>query len=266
MTASISETLPASLDGIRRRRPLVHNIANIVVANVVANALLALGASPAMVESAEEAPELARAADALVINLGTISSAVAAAARLASAAALAAGRPWVLDPVAVGVLGYRTRLAAELLADKPAVIRGNASEIAALGGEAGGGKGVDSTLDTEAAATAARRLADRTKSIVVVSGAIDRITDGKRMVAIANGHPVMARVTGSGCMSSALVGAFLAVSPDPFSAAAQAMLTMAVAGEMAARRSQGPGGWSTAFFDTLYNVEAAEILKLASVS
>ncbi|HEY4163588.1 MAG TPA: hydroxyethylthiazole kinase [Dongiaceae bacterium] len=267
MLASIFETLPAGIEGIRRRRPLIHNIANLVVANAVANALLALGASPAMVENSEEAADLARMADAVVINLGTVSSDLAAAMRLTTASAAAAGKPWVLDPVAVGVLGYRTRLAGELIANKPAVIRGNASEIAALAGDdGGGGKGVDSTLDTEAALAGARRLAERTGSTVVVSGAIDRITDGERMVAIANGHPIMAQVTGTGCISTALIGAFLPVSPGAFTAAAQAMLTMAVAGEMAAERSEGPGTWSVAFLDVLYSVDGAQILERAKIS
>jgi hydroxyethylthiazole kinase len=277
MPDAIIATLSRNLDAIRDRAPLIHNITNLVVTNVTANALLALGASPAMVENTEESAELARVANALVVNLGTMSGNLAAAMRLATRAAHEAKTPWVMDPVAVGALGYRSRLARDLLADKPNVIRGNASEIVALAAQAGvakpvgGGKGVDSTLESDAAVDAAKALArmlgnGSQSNAVVVSGAVDYVTDGTRVAAIANGHPVMTRVTGMGCTATALVGAFLAVEPDVYTAAVQGTVVMAVAGEIAMEMAGGPGSFQVAFLDTLYALEAAEIADRAKLS
>lgn len=249
----------AALSAIRNSAPLIHNMTNIVVANLTANALLALGASPAMVENTEEAAELAAIAGALVVNLGTLSPDWATAMRLATASANAAKRPWLLDPVAVGALGYRTRLAADLLRCHPAIIRGNASEISALAGQATGGKGVDSTLASDAAVDAARILARSSGAVVVVSGAVDYVTDGNRLVGITNGHTIMTRVTGMGCTASAIGGAYLAVSKGPFMAAVLAMVTMGVAGEIAFARAQAPASFQAAFIDALYQVEAGDL-------
>jgi len=265
-------TLSGNLEAIRDRSPLIHNITNLVVTNITANALLALGASPAMVENTEESAELARVATALVINLGTISSEKAAAMRLAAQAAQQAKTPWVMDPVAVGALAYRSRVARELLASKPDVVRGNASEIMALAAQAGlvqpaaGGKGVDSLLQSEAALEAAKALAAAQNGVVVVSGAVDYVTDGTRVAGIANGHPIMTRVTGMGCTATALIGAFLAVEKNAFAAAVQAMVVMGVAGEMAVEMAGGPGSFQVAFLDVLYALEAPAILEKARLS
>ena len=271
MTDTVLATLPDNLAAIRLRRPLIHNITNLVVSNVTANALLALGASPAMVENTEESAELAAIADALVVNLGTVSSTLAAAMRLATKAADMAGRPWVMDPVAVGALGYRTRLAQELLRYRPAVIRGNASEIAALSGAmasgaAVGGKGVDSTLRSDEVTESADALARQTESVVVVSGAVDYVTDGREHLRIANGHALMTQVTGMGCTATALIGAYLAVADRPFAAAAQAMITMGVAGELAMKRARGPGSLQVAFLDLLHELTGAAILAEARLA
>ncbi|TXH33238.1 MAG: hydroxyethylthiazole kinase [Rhodospirillaceae bacterium] len=271
MTADITATLPENLQAIRDRAPLIHNITNLVVTNVTANALLALGASPAMVENTDEVAELARVATALVVNLGTISSSRAASMRIGARAAVQAGKPWVLDPVAVGALGYRSRLAAELLADRPTVIRGNASEITALaamqsGGTKAGGKGVDSTLSSDAAVAAAKGLAGRSGAVVVVSGAVDYVTDGQRVIGIANGHPIMTRVTGMGCTATALIAPFLAVASDAFTAAVQATIVMGVAGDTAMEMAGGPGSFQVAFLDVLYALEGHEILAKAKLT
>ena len=206
-------TIGALLSTLRARTPLVHSITNLVVTNSTANALLALGASPAMVEGGEEVEEFAAVAGALVINLGTMDEARAQAMRLAAAAARTAGTPWILDPVAVGVLSYRSRIAVELLQHGPAVVRGNASEIRAIAGmlgiadQAGGGRGVDSTLQSDAAREAAGALARHLHCVVVVSGAVDYVTDGAITAAISNGDAMMSRVTGLGCTATALIGA-----------------------------------------------------------
>ena len=262
-------TLGALLSTLRSRTPLVHSITNLVVTNSSANALLALGASPAMVEGIEEVAEFAAIAGALVINLGTMNEARAQAMRLAAEAARTAGTPWILDPVAVGVLGYRSQVAVELLAYGPAVVRGNASEIRALAGllglanSAGGGRGVDSTLQSHDAREAAGALARSRRCVVVVSGAVDYVTDGAATVAVSNGHSMMSRVTGLGCTATALVGACLAVTPDPLTAAVAGMVFTGLAGEMAAELAPGPGTLQVALIDALYIMDADLVARRA---
>lgn len=238
---------------IRRRRPLVHNITNLVVTNTTANALLALGASPAMVEGSDEVAEFAAISDALVVNLGTMSADRAAAIRLAVAAAQQAGKPWILDPVAVGVLRYRSLLARDLLAHAPAAIRGNASEIISLEGrEDGMARGVDSSATSETAVAAAQRLARATGAAVAVTGAIDYVTDGSEVISIHNGDPLMARVTGMGCTATAIIGACLAVEADRLAATVHGLAITAVAGEVAAARARGPGSLQLELLDALH--------------
>ena len=254
----------ATLEAIRARTPLIHNLTNLVVTNSTANALLALGASPAMVEGVEEVAEFAALADALVVNLGTMSGARARAMRLAAAAARAAGRPWVLDPVAVGVIEFRSSVAAALLDEGPAVVRGNASEILALArlsgasaSEGPAGRGVDSRAGAEQALAAAAALARRSGAAVVVSGATDYATDGQAVAAIGNGHPLMPRVTGLGCTASAIIAACLAVRSDRLAAAAHGMVLTGLAGELAGAASPGPGSLQVALLDALYGLTPA---------
>ncbi|MBX5440258.1 MAG: hydroxyethylthiazole kinase [Solirubrobacteraceae bacterium] len=241
----------ADLRALRERAPLTHCLTNVVVTNVTANVLLAAGAAPAMVPAVEEAGPFAQAADALLVNVGTVTAADAAAMRAAVAAAGEAGTPWVLDPVAVGALPLRTGLARELAARRPAVVRGNGSEILALAGAAGGGRGVDSTVGSEAALDAARGLAAETGAVVAVSGAVDRITDGERVVEVPGGHVLLTRVTGAGCALGALMAAFLAVSATPLDAAVAASAVMKAAGERAAAGARGPGSFAVALLDEL---------------
>ncbi len=257
-----------TLDRLRAQGPLVHSITNLVVTNSTANALLAVGASPAMVESAEEAGPFARVADALVINLGTMTAERARGMHAAASAARDAGTPWVLDPVAVGALAFRSTVAVELLAHRPQAIRGNASEILALDALLGGapaiaGRGVDAAHDAASALDAARRLAERSGAVVTVSGPVDRVTDGRRLAEVANGHPLMPRVTGLGCTATALVGACLAVEPDPLLASACGMTLIGLAGELAAERARGPGSLQVELLDALHRLDRPTILARA---
>lgn len=254
------------LDRVRDNAPLVHNITNYVVMNNTANALLAIGASPAMVHAAEEVEEFAAISSALVINIGTLSPRWVDAMRLAAARAKAAGIPWVLDPVGAGATIYRSEVSAELARLKPAVIRGNASEIMVLAGSFGAaGKGVDATHSTQAALEPARDLARDTGAIVAMTGVVDYVTDGERVVAIHNGHPMMARVTGLGCTATALVGAFLGANDDPFAATVSALATLGVAGEIAAEQSPGPGSLQLHLLDALYRLDRVELDSRARV-
>ncbi|MGI4746996.1 MAG: hydroxyethylthiazole kinase [Janthinobacterium lividum] len=280
--SAAASTLPAwatagavatTLRRVRERTPLIHNITNLVVTNSTANALLAVGASPAMVEATEEVAEFARIADALVINLGTMTPERGHAMGLAAAAAREAGTPWVLDPVAVGALSYRSRVAVGLLAHAPRAIRGNGSEILALealsaaggAGDASGGRGVDSAHASELALEAARRLAGRTGTVVTVSGATDLMTDGRLVFGVRNGHPMMQRVTGLGCTATALIGACLAVEPDAMAASVHGMVLIGLAGELAAERAHGPGSLQMELLDALYRLDDTMLLARATI-
>lgn len=255
--------MPIAVDAIARlrgRAPLVHNITNYVVMNSTANALLAIGASPAMVHAPEEAPGFARMAQALVINIGTLSSPWLSAMEGAARAAVEAGVPWVLDPVAAGATPFRQQAAARLAALKPAAIRGNASEVLALAGGGAAGRGVDSTDSSDAARDAARALARRFGTVVAVTGAIDHVTDGDRVVSLANGHVLLTRVTGTGCVATALTGAFLGAGLAAFDASVAALASLGVAAELAAERGGGgPGSFETELRDALYRLDDATL-------
>ncbi|MGP6157084.1 MAG: hydroxyethylthiazole kinase [Vulcanimicrobiaceae bacterium] len=242
----------SDLANLRRTAPLTHCITNVVAAGFTANVLLAAGASPAMVEAAEEVAEFAAIAAGMLINVGTVTAQSAAAMSAAAAAAKRAGTPWVLDPVAAGALAFRTRLASELLAERPAIVRGNASEILALAGASGGGKGVDSTADSADALPRARELAVRSGAVVAVSGVVDYVTDGETTFAVAGGHALMTKVTGVGCALGALMAAFLGVSASPLAAAASASAVLAAAAERAAAKVNGPGSFAVELLDQLW--------------
>ncbi|HYH25013.1 MAG TPA: hydroxyethylthiazole kinase, partial [Blastococcus sp.] len=197
--------LRAAREALTASAPLVHCLTNTVVQTLTANALLAVGAAPAMVDAPQEAGDFAAVASAVLVNVGTVHERTAEAMRLAARSARTAGTPWVLDPVAVGGLAYRTELAAELVELAPSVVRGNASEVMALAGTGAGGRGVDSTAGAEDAATAAAELARRTGAVVAVSGAVDLITDGTRTVRVGGGSLLLTRTTGAGCALGALV-------------------------------------------------------------
>lgn len=243
----VRETLAA----LRRTAPLTHCITNIVVTNFTANVLLATGASPAMIVTIEEAAEFVRIAQALLINVGTITSHDAQVMLRAAATADETKTPWVLDPVAAGVLAFRTGVVTELIRHRPAIIRGNASEILSVAGAVGGGKGVDSTAGSVEAIPVARKLAKETGAVVAISGEVDYITDGDTVIAVPGGHRIMTRVTGTGCALGALMAAFLPVTKTPLQAAITAAAIFAAAGERAALSSQGPGSFGVAFLDQL---------------
>ncbi len=245
-----------SLDAMRARAPLVQCITNYVAMTPVANALLAAGASPAMVHAPAEAAEFARAADALTVNIGTVSGDWLAGMTLAAGGAAAAGRPWVLDPVACFATAFRRDATARLLALAPTVVRGNASEIRALAGEHGGGRGADAGDAVAAAEDAARGLAAEREAVVAVTGDVDFVTDGARAVRLRGGSPLMPRVTATGCALTGLVGAFLAVERDAMAATIAALATMAAAGERAARGAEGPGSFAVRLMDALAAVDA----------
>jgi hydroxyethylthiazole kinase len=255
-----ADRVVADLTKLRERAPLVHCMTNVVVTGFTANILLAIGASPAMVEAVEESGEFAAIAGGLLVNVGTLTAELAGSMRSAVAAARSAGTPWVLDPVAAGALRFRTDFATELLDYAPAIVRGNASEILSLAGADGtAGKGVDSTAGSDAAVDAARALATARQCVVAVSGVVDYVTDGAEVIAVPGGHPLMTKVTGVGCALGALMAAFRAVDDSALHAAAAASTALAAAGERAAARVSGPGSFAVALLDELYTLDAAAL-------
>ncbi len=254
------------LAAIRERRPLVHQITNFVVMNETANATLALGALPVMAHAVQEVEEMAGAASALVLNIGTLSDEWVEAMVLAGRAANRAGVPVVLDPVGAGATAYRTETARNLLEDLDiAVVRGNSAEIATLAGhkaEIRGVEAVGSAAGPELTREAARALG----CVAAVTGPVDHVSDGERVLAIANGHELLATVTGTGCMSTAITGCFLGVRPDdPLEAAAEALVAFGVAGEDAARKAKKPGSFHVALYDALYDLDPKKLDSRAKV-
>ncbi|WP_105370995.1 hydroxyethylthiazole kinase [Neorhizobium huautlense] len=262
----MTDTPGQILSAMRQKNPLVQNITNFVAMNIAANVMLAAGASPAMVHAKEEAGDFARIAAALTINIGTLSPYFLSGMKEAAKAASEEGKPWILDPVAHFATPYRSAAVTELLALKPTVIRGNASEIMALTGAQSRGQGVDSGDKTEKAEDAAVALARDHACVVAVTGEMDFVTNGSRSVHILGGSDLMPRVTALGCSLTALVGAFVAVRPDrPFDATVAALAMFAVAGEEAALTANGPGSFSPLFLDRLASLSPETLDAKAKV-
>lgn len=255
-------SIESSVRAVRERAPLTSCITNSVVVGFTANVLLAAGASPAMVDIVGEAGPFATVADGLLVNLGTPTPEQRAASLEAVEAAAASGTPWVLDPVAVGGLPVRTELANRFVGFRPTVIRGNPSEIIALAGLGGGGRGVDSQDTVEAAADAARSLAERFGSVVAVSGETDAIVSADRSAGVGGGSAMLTRVTGGGCALGSLIAAFCGAVDDPFEAAVSAHAFYSAAAELAAERSSGPGSFAVALLDALAEVGDDDLARI----
>ncbi|WP_210260143.1 hydroxyethylthiazole kinase [Hongsoonwoonella zoysiae] len=225
------------LERLRARSPRVHCITNSVAQNFTANVLLALGAVPSMTVARAEISDFVKSADGFLVNIGTIDEERRTAIDLGLEAAADAGLAFVLDPVLVNRSAARLELARRCLSRRPAVIRANAEEVAALSGGA-----------------TPEDFARNSRATLALTGAVDRVTDGRRAVEIALGHPMMARVTAMGCAASAVVAAFLAVEDDPLKAASAALTIVGIAGERAGSRSQGPGSFVPAYLDALYGL------------
>jgi hydroxyethylthiazole kinase len=242
-----------TLRELRERKPLVHQITNYVVMNETANATLALGALPVMAHAQEEVAEMVGLASALVLNIGTLSEHWIEAMLLAGRVATARGIPVVLDPVGAGATAYRTETARRIFDEvRVTVLRGNAGEVATLVGTDAEVRGVESMSIGLEPAALARQAARGLGVVASVTGPIDNISGGERSFAVANGHPLLAAVTGTGCISSALTGCFLAAKPDePVEAAAEALAALGVAAEDAADGAGGPGTFHARLYDAL---------------
>lgn len=256
MKTTISqEVISTSIAAVRAKSPLVHNITNFVVMNNTANALLAIGASPVMAHWVSEVEDMVAIADALVINIGTLDEQWVESMIRAGVAAHNKGIPIIIDPVGAGATRARTTAALEIIKQcHPTIIRGNGSEIMALVDANIRSKGVDSSAQSGDALSAAQRLATECGAVVVISGATDYITDGKEIFTVEGGSPIMTSVTGMGCTSTAIIGAFAAVVTSPIIAATAAMAVMSLAGERAAVHSAGNGTMQVNFLDELFNL------------
>lgn len=253
----------ASLVGIiRTRKPLVHHITNMVVMNDTANITLAIGALPVMAHAREEVEEMVNLASALVLNIGTLVPEQIEAMLLAGRRANERQIPIVLDPVGAGATRLRTESALRLLRDlQITALRGNASEIGALLGVEGETRGVESISLSEERESVAQRAARQFGCCVTITGARDVISDGRRLAYVENGHPWLASITGSGCMATTLVAAFLAVEADAWKASIAALVALGLAGELAAQQAAGPGTFRSHLIDAVAALDEEAIRR-----
>jgi hydroxyethylthiazole kinase len=257
-----------SLRRLRDTKPLVHQITNYVVMNETANATLALGALPVMAHAQQEVEEMAAIAGALVLNIGTLSPQWVEAMLLAGRVANQGGVPVVLDPVGAGATRYRTETAKRILDEVDvSVLRGNAGEVATLVGVDAEVRGVESIATGSDPAELARQAGRQLGLVASVTGVVDHVSDGETVISIANGHPLMATITGTGCISSALTGCFVAVNRGaPLAAAAEALVAFGVAGEDAALGAKGPGSFHVALYDALAALDPDTLDARARIS
>lgn len=250
---------------IRTVHPLVHHITNTVTINDCANATLAVGASPVMADSPEDAEEMASLSSALVINIGTLNDQTIEAMKRAGKSANAHHVPVVFDPVGAGATAYRRETAEEFLSVFHAdIICGNMSEIKVLNGLAASGRGVDSGDSMEGAEQLASELAGRCGSVVAITGAVDVVSDGKQVARLANGDPKLASLTGTGCMTNSLIASFAGTVSDPFAAAIGGIVVMGLSGEKAARLlkgDEGLGSFKVRLFDAFSTLSEEEFIK-----
>lgn len=250
------------IDKIRETKPLIHNITNIVVANFTANGLLALGAKPVMASTPDEVADMTKAANALVLNMGTLNSEHLKAMIISGKAANENGIPIVLDPVGVGATKFRTEAAQQLLQKvKVNYIRGNAAEIANLVGEMWEIRGVEAGKSGGNVIDLALLAAQKLQATVVVTGKDDIITDGAITYVIHNGHSLLTKVTGTGCLLSAVIGAFAAIDGDSLKVTVSALTTYGIAAEIAATKTAelGPGSFQIEFINQLSLINSTQI-------
>ncbi|MBM7702215.1 hydroxyethylthiazole kinase [Metabacillus iocasae] len=256
------------VENVKQKTPLVHNITNVVVTNFTANGLLALGASPVMAYAKEEVEDMAKISRALVLNIGTLNETEVEAMILAGKSANAHGVPIVFDPVGAGATSYRTKTAQRIVEELDiTVLRGNAAEVANVMGEQWLIKGVDAGEGHGDLVSLAESAAKQLKTVVVITGKQDIITDGVTTYIVHNGHVLSTKVTGAGCLLSAVVGACIGVEENPLTAAVSAVSSYGVAAELAAmkKEKEGPGSFQVEFLNQLSHLSAQHIKQYASI-
>ncbi len=256
----LSEAAAGLLERVRREQPLVHHVTNVVTAYEVASATLATGALPVMAYAREEVEEVAASASALVLNLGTLTSGRVEAMRAAGRRANRRGIPVVLDPVGVGATQLRSQATVRLLEEvQVTAVRGNLAEMAHLAGKRGILRGVESWRADSPAEDVACAVTEAYGVVAAVTGPRDWVAYGPRLVVVDNGHPLLRRIPGAGCMATAVVGCFLAVAEDALMATAAALAYFGYAAELAARQAQGPASFRVSLLDRLASLEPAEL-------
>jgi hydroxyethylthiazole kinase len=255
---------------VREENPLVHNITNVVVTNFTANGLLAIGASPVMAYAKEEVGDMAKLAGALVLNIGTLSTDIINSMIIAGKAANEKGIPVVLDPVGAGATLFRTDMTRKILNEvNVSILRGNAAEVAHVAGEQWSIKGVDAGLDGGNTVELAQKVAEQLDCTVVITGKTDIISSRQETYIVANGHPILTKVTGTGCLLSSVIGAFAAIEKDLLKAAVAAVAVYGIAAEKAAgvTSNMGPGNFQIEFIDHLSSIceEDAALAKVEKI-
>ncbi|HQD50545.1 MAG TPA: hydroxyethylthiazole kinase [Defluviitaleaceae bacterium] len=258
------------VDEIRVKNPLIHNITNYVTVNDCANAILAIGASPIMADDCEEVEEIVSISSALVINMGTLNKRTISSMIMAGKKANELNIPVILDPVGAGASGLRNKTVSDILSEvKVNVIRGNLSEISFIGGLEASTRGVDTAVEDEKndAVELAKRIADKYSCIVSVTGKVDIISDGIRFARVANGHKFLSKVTGTGCMTSALVASFSGITKDYYTAAVTGIASMGIAGEIAFEKSghKGTGSFHVQIIDALTNINGSIFIERGKI-
>jgi hydroxyethylthiazole kinase len=256
-----------ALELIRANRPLVHHITNMVVMNDTANVTLHVGALPVMAHAPEEVAEMVNLAGALVLNIGTLTKDWIESMLMAGRRANERGIPIVLDPVGAGATKLRTESSLRLLNElRITVLRGNAGEIGAVAGSGGEVKGVESVRGLEDPIAVAKELARRYRITVAITGVRDVLSDGERVLGVDNGHSWLSTNTGTGCMSTAMIGAFCAIEKDALLAAAAGLACYGLAAEWAAKEARGPASFKVALLDHLYNMTPRRLAEGAKIS
>lgn len=264
-------SMPLTLSGIwtditaiRKKSPLIYSITNFIVMNSTANALLALGASPVMAHAEQEIDDMIAVADALAINIGTLSDHWVKSMFRAAESARKRNIPIVIDPVGADTSSYRVQTVRDLIAAvPPRILRGNLPEIMAILDKRPEIELSDADGATKTAVDEAGALSRKHNGMVVcISGETDYIVSGEETLKVRHGHPLMTRVAGMGCTATALCAAFASVNDDYLVAAARAMAVMGIAGEIAAEVSAGSGSMQINFLDTLYKLSKVDINRL----
>jgi len=266
----ILQSIADNLRRIKAKKPLIHHITNYVTVNDCANMTLAIGASPVMAEDIGEVEEMVSFASALVLNMGTLNSRTIESMLVAGKKARLMGIPVIFDPVGVGATTLRRVTAEKIIREVcPSVIRGNMSEIKIIAGLQERIKGVDSVASTEDGEQVAQELSDKLASVIAITGKLDIIALGNRLVRIDNGHPMLSQVTGTGCMATSLIGCFCGVTADCFAGAVAGVMTMGLAGEIAQRSLQGAEGIGTfrmRLFDSVSTMMPEIFMEAGKVS
>jgi hydroxyethylthiazole kinase len=262
-----SSELSSILQRVRVENPLVHNITNVVVTNFTANGLLSLGASPVMAYAQEEVADMVSIARALVLNIGTLNKEVVGSMILAAKKANELGIPVIFDPVGAGATRFRTEMGQRILDEvNISVLRGNAAEIANVLGEKREIKGVDAGEQQGNSLDLALLAAKKLNTIVVITGKDDVLTDGETTYLVSNGHPLLTKVTGTGCLLTSVIGAFAGVERNLLLAGLSALTFYGIAAEKAVEKlgDLGPGSFQIEFLNQLAHVTSEDIHQLAA--